>query len=586
MNTTWEQQTNRHITRFHRDFYAETDEFTYIGDGELGGKAAGLAFIKEKIVSYFAENPFPPIHVQIPRLTVITTQFFDLFMKQNNLYDMAYSDSSDERIAYHFIKAELPANLIGDLWGLIAKVHLPLAIRSSSLLEDSLKEPFAGIYETKMIPNNQPDAETRFKKLTEAIKFVYASTFFQAAKSYMKATRHNIEDEKMAIIIQEVVGSLHNNRFYPTISGVGRSYNFYPTGHAEPADGVVDLALGLGKTIVDGGSVWTYCPKYPEVAPPYSSINALMKQTQLSFWAVNMGKAPAYDPIKETEYLEKLSLKDAEYDNTLNYIASTYDYISDRLNIGTGYPGPRVINFSPLLLANLLPVNELVETLLALCEKTFQAKVEIEFAISMESSPQGRPQVRFGFLQVRPMAVSQELIVIQEELLTPEKVLATSDNVMGNGCLDNLYDIVYVNPETFQMKNSKLIASELELINRQLLETKTPYLLIGFGRWGSSDPWLGIPVNWGQISGARAIIEAQLPGVTVDFSQGSHFFHNMSNLGILYFSIKYNAALPIDWQWLNQLPVSHEWQHVKHVRLNKPLSIQVDGRQRKGVIFK
>ncbi len=586
MKNTWEFQSNRYITRFHRDFYAETDEFTYIGDGELGGKAAGLAYIKEKIVSYFMEFPFTPIIVQIPRLTVITTQFFDLFMKENDLYDIAYSDSSDERIAYHFLKAELPPNLIGDLWGLIAKVHLPLAVRSSSLLEDSLKEPFAGIYETKMIPNNQPDAETRFKKLTEAIKFVYASTFFQQAKSYMKATRHKLADEKMAVIIQEVVGTLHNNRFYPTISGVGRSYNFYPISHAAPEDGVVDLALGLGKTIVGGGAVWTYSPEYPEVSPPYNSINDMMKQTQLNFWAVNMGKPSAYDPIKETEYLQLLTLKDAEYDNTLHYIASTYDYLSDRVNMGTGSPGPRLINFAPLLLANLLPVNDLVKTLLKLCEETFNAKVEIEFAISIDSTTKGRSDVRFGFLQVRPMAVSHDVIEIQDHEMIPGNVLAASDNVMGNGINEDIKDILYIDPDTFLLKNSREIAVQLDELNRQLVEEKTPYLLIGFGRWGSSDPWLGIPVNWGQISGARVIIEAHLPGVTVDLSQGSHFFHNMSNLGILYFSIKSNTPFPIDWEWIKSQPVVRVLQYVRHVRLNSPLTVKVDGRKRKGAIFK
>lgn len=586
MKKSFDLSSQKHIVRFDRDFYSEKDDFTYIGDGEFGGKAMGLAFIKEKIVSHFnnSEQDIAPFRVNIPRLTVITTRYFDVFMEQNDLYDLAFSDLSDERIAHHFLKAQFPVMLLGDLRALIARVHTPLAVRSSSLLEDSLDSPFAGVYETKMIPNNQSDIDARFKKLVEAVKFVYASTFFKGAKSYMKATGNNLRDEKMAVIIQEVEGLRHYERFYPNISGVARSYNFYPTGDAKPEDGVVNLALGLGKTIVDGGVSWTYSPPYPEIGPPYNSMNDLLKQTQLDFWAVNMGGMPAFDPVKETEYLLKASLKDAEYDNTLRYIASTYDYEADRIDIGTGTPGPRVINFGPILQVELLPVNKLIKSVLALCEETFDAKVEIEFAISIE--PAKKTSARFGFLQVRPMAVSDEMVEIKEEELSPETVFAASDKVMGNGCVDGIEDILYVDPETFNLKNSRAIAAEIFPINRDLVEGQRPYLLIGFGRWGSSDPWLGIPVDWGHISGARVIVESQLPGITIDLSQGSHFFHNLTNLGILYFSIKKGDRFPLDWQWLQEQPVVKAGKHVKHVRLKSPIVIKVDGRKRRGVIFK
>lgn len=586
MNRLPDFHSNPHITRFNRDFYSEKDEFTYIGDGELGGKASGLAFIKDKIVSRFDDPEFKPISVNIPRLTVITTQFFDLFMKQNNLYDIAFSDLNDERIVHHFLKAELPPNLIGDLWALIEHVHLPLAVRSSSLLEDSLNEPFAGIYETKMIPNNQPDVETRFRKLAEAVKFVYASTFFNKAKCYMKSTHNSLKFEKMAVIIQEVVGIQHNKRFYPNISGVARSYNFYPTGHATPEEGVVNLALGLGKTIVDGGSVWSYSPQYPDVTPPFNSIGDLMRQSQLHFWAVDMINTNGYDPAKETEYMTLLALKDAEYDNTLTYVASTFDYTADRINIGVGFPGPRIINFGPILQVNLLPVNNVIKSVLKMCEDTFDAKVEIEFAITIELVTRGVVKAQFGMLQVRPMGLFEEMIEIDDLSLTREKVLTASDNVMGNGTIHSIKDILYVDPELFQLKNSRAIATEIETFNRELVDTASPYLLIGFGRWGTSDPWLGIPVDWGQISGARVIIESQLEGVYADLSQGSHFFHNMSNLGILYFSLKKADLLPIDWEWLKQQPIVRKGNYAAHVRLNDPVTIKVDGRKRKGVIFK
>ena len=580
------------IKPFNHDFYSAADDFTYIGDGRLGGKAQGLAFIKDKIVSHCGQwrsSSDAPIIVEIPRLAVITTQFFDRFMKQNNLYEIAYSNQSDERIAHHFLKAELPPELTGDLRALIAKVHLPLAVRSSSLLEDSVSSPFAGIYGTKMIPNNQPDTDTRFHMLAEAVKFVYASTFFNSAKSYIKATPHNIESEKMAVIIQEIVGVRHNDRFYPTISGVGRSYNFYPTGHAEPGDGVVSLALGLGKTIVDGGAVWTFSPEYPDIIPPYNSNKDMLKQTQVDFWAVNMGKPPEYDPTKETEYLVKSSLKDAEYDNTLRYTASTYNYESDRIDIGIGSPGPRIINFGPLLQVELLPINRLIKSILELCEMTFKTEVEIEFALTIDSAK--KEPTRFGLLQVRPMAVSCEMIELDEETLMgkPETVLAASGNVMGNGCVENIHDIIYIVPETFALKDSRAIALEITSFNRRLLEAGKPYLLIGFGRWGSSDPWLGIPVDWGQISGARVIIESQLPSSTagsIDLSQGSHFFHNISNLGVLYFSFAKGEKFPIDWHWIYEQELISHGNFIRHVQLKSPLHVRVDGRKRKGVIFK
>jgi hypothetical protein len=319
--------------QFDRKFFDSTEDFTVIGAGSFGGKARGLAFIKETLASGFPASTFPEITVSIPRLTVISTDLFDAFMTENDLYDIAYSDASDLRIAHAFQKADLPVRIVGDLTALISSVHLPLAIRSSSLLEDAMFRPFAGVYATKMIPNNQLDSETRFRKLIEAIKFVYASTFFKDAKSYIRSTRKTTPDEKMAVIIQEVVGRRHGDRF-TDVSGVARSYNFYPAGHAAPRDGVVSLALGLGKTIVDGGTSWSYSPAFPRSNPPYGTVRDLLKQTQSSFWAVNMGKPPAYDPINEGEYLLKADLDAAEADGTLLHIASTYDSESDRLVMG------------------------------------------------------------------------------------------------------------------------------------------------------------------------------------------------------------------------------------------------------------
>ncbi len=573
------------LPRFDRHFFDGKEDFTVIGDGQIGGKAQGLALMNKAIGAVFPESRFGKISVNIPTLTVVTTQHFDHFMDQNDLYDIALSDASDERIAHHFQRAQLPADLTGDLMALINKVHTPLAIRSSALLEDSMDTPFAGMYATKMIPNNQSDNRIRFQKMVEAIKFVYSSTYFAGVKSYFKATGLDLREEKMAIIIQEVVGLVHNKRYYPDISGVARSYNFYPTGYAEPEDGAVDLALGLGKTIVDGGRVWSYSPSYPAAFPPSSSPRELLKITQTEFWAVNMGSIPVYDPIKEEEYLVRLDLQDAEYDNTLRSIVSTYDAASDRITIGAGVRGPRLLSFAPLLDFEMLPLNDLIKKLMETCETVARSKVEIEFAMTIDNTGEKPP--RFGILQVRPIALSHEEVNLESADPNANDTLMYSENVLGNGVSGNIKDIVFVKPESFNLKYSKKIATEIGVFNKQMLADGIPYLLIGFGRWGSSDHWLGIPVNWGEISGAKVIVEVMLPGMSIDLSQGSHFFHNLSNLGVHYFSLKHSVGGNVlDWEWLDRQEVIGESDFVKHIRFDSPLSVKVDGRKKMGVIKK
>ena len=574
--------TDNPFHRFERKFFTSAEDFMLIGSGALGGKAQGLAFIKATLDREFAAGAFPDVEVSIPRLAVITDEHFDRFMSRNALYERALSDATDERIAHAFQGADLPVEIVGDLRALVDEVHTPLAVRSSSLLEDALHHPFAGVYATKMIPNNQPDADARFRKLVEAIKFVYASTFFKGAKDYMRATGHDIKEERMCVIIQEVVGRRCGDRYYPTLSGVARSYNFYPTGRARPDQGVVNLALGLGKTIVDGGVSWSFSPAFPAAAVPYGSIGELLKLTQTQFWSVNMGKPPAYDPIAETEYLAKGSLTDAESDGTLRHVASTYVAASDRLVMGTGQAGPRVLNFSPILDLKDVPLTALVKTLLRAAEEAVGAEVEIEFAMTLD--PQHGLPARFGFLQVRPMMVSDEFVEVGEEEMTAENVLTASETVLGNGVVDNLQDVVYVKPETFEARHTPAIAAELETLNAGLVESGRPYLLIGFGRWGSSDPWLGIPVDWPQISGAKVIVEATQPEMNVDPSQGSHFFHNITGFRVSYFSVHHAGEYRIDWGWLARCKCVVETGLVRHVRLSAPLRIRVDGRHGRGVI--
>jgi hypothetical protein len=570
------------VAKFNREFFDAQEEMTYIGAGEFGGKATGLAFIHDTLAGSIDAAEFPDVTVSIPRLTVLTTEVFDTFMERNELWETALSDLHDDRIAHAFQKAEFPTEYIGDLMALIAKVHQPLAVRSSSLLEDAMYHPFAGVYATKMIPNNQPDVETRFRKLVEAVKFVWASTFFGEAKAYIARVGQKIENEKMAVIIQEVVGSRFGERFYPHFSGVARSFNFYPMGRAKPEDGVVDLALGLGKTIVDGGLCWTYSPSFPKAAPPYASARDLVDHTQNLFWSVNMGKPPAYDPIHETEYLIQPSLSNAEEDGTLTHLASTYDVGSDRLVPGMHVAGPRVLNFSPLLNYNVIPLNNLLKKLLKACETTVGAPVEIEFAVTL-GMERALP-ARLGFLQVRPMVVSNETVEVGEEMMHGAKVAAASNKVLGNGVVEDVSDVVYVRPETFEARHTPQILNEIAEINQRLTAEHRPYLLIGFGRWGSSDPWLGIPVVWSQISGARVIVEATLPDMNVDLSQGSHFFHNLTSFQVCYFAVRHDGPYHIDWDWLNAQEKVFETEHVRHVRAASPLRIAVDGRSGRGVI--
>ena len=584
MQKTDSSQEN--LSKFNRDFLDSENRASFIGTGSLGGKAQGLCLIDNLLTSTFEAEAFPQIDVNVPTFTVIRTDVFDAFMQRNDLYEIALSGATDDRIAHAFQKASLPMEIVGDLRGLISRVHRPLAVRSSSLLEDAMFEPFAGIYGTKMTPNNQPDIDSRFRKLVEAIIYVYASTFFKAARDYMKATSHSVEDEKMAVIIQEVVGQRHDDRFYPELSGVGRSFNFYPMGPARPENGVVNLALGLGKTIVDGGVSWAYSPAFPRVKPPYGSLSDMLKQTQTDFWAVNMGKPPDWDPVHETEYLLECNITVAEKDATLRHLASTYDRESDRLTIGIGNYGPRVLTFGPLLQIDLIPLNALVKQLLALCETRLENPVEIEFAMTFDEETPAGKRHRFSFLQVRPMVVSTEEIEITEEEMTAHENLAVSEHTLGNGTLDVIHDVIYVKPELFKPEHSPRISLELEALNKKLLAEERPYLLIGFGRWGSSDPWLGIPVNWGQISGARSIIEATQENINVELSQGSHFFHNLTSFNVSYFSMPLTGKYKIDWEWLDQKTAVEEMEFVRLVRLNSPLQIKVDGRSGQGIIRK
>ena len=571
------------LAPFDRRFFAGPEVFTCIGSGALGGKAEGLALVRERVLARVDHQAFPEIEVDVPRLTVITTELFDEFMRSNRLDEVVATETDDSRLALAFLKADLPTELVGDLHALISKLHTPLAVRSSSLLEDALHHPFAGVYATKMIPNHQHDPATRFKKLTEAIKFVYASTFAAEARSYRRSVEAADGAEKMAVILQEIVGQRHRDRFYPQLSGVGRSYNYYPTGLGQPQEGVVNLALGLGKTIVDGGLTWTYSPAHPKSPPPFNSTRDLLRNTQTNFWAVDMGPFHDYDPTRETEYMKEWPLEAAEEDETLRLVASTYRPDSDRIYPGVGSSGPRVLDFAPLLCLEQVPLSDLVKHLLALGKEAAGGDVEMEFAATFDC-PEGLP-TRLGVVQMRPMAVSTEQVTVTEDDLTRETAVVVSRSVLGNGAVTGLRDVVYLKPNAFVAEATRQVAAEVASINRQLADAKRPYLLIGFGRWGTSDPWLGVPVTWGQISGARVIVEATLPDISPDMSQGSHFFHNVIGQRVLYLSVRHTDERRIDWGWLDRQSCVAETRYCKHVVTTEPLDIRVDGRSGRGVVL-
>jgi hypothetical protein len=572
------------LPRFDRRFFEGVETFTAIGTGALGGKASGLRSARDVLESRSDALRFPEMELSVPTLTVIGTDVFDAFVRGSGLPELVARGAPDHHLARAVQAAELPQEIAGDLWALVRRVHTPLAVRSSSLLEDAAEHPFAGVYETKMTPNDAHDAETRFQRLVEAVKFVWASTFFQGAREAARAAGRAPDEEKMGVIIQEVVGRRHGARFYPDVSGVARSYNFYPAPGAEPGEGVVHLALGLGKTIVDGERTWTYSPGRPQHPPPFNSIGHMIRETQTEFWAVHMGPPVRFDPLAETEYLERGALAEAEADGTLEGVASTYDARSDRLVPGTGAAGPRVLDFAPLLKLGTWPVNDAVLGLLDRFRAHAGADVEIEFALTLPDEP-GRA-ARLGFLQVRPMALSSEQVEVDAEALADPAAVIRSRHVMGNGTLDGIRDVVYVRPDRFDARHSRAIAAEVGRMNHELVSAGRPYLLVGFGRWGSADPWLGIPVQWSQISGARAIVEAGLPDRPIEMSQGAHFFHNLVAFHVAYFSVPAQEAAGIDWGWLQGLPRRSDGEWVCRAESDAPLGVRVDGRSGRGVVLR
>ena len=573
------------IVAYSRYFHEDYSQFSIIGSGSIGGKARGLAFLDRILATNFDQAQFPKITISIPRTVVIGTDMFDDFIKENDLLAFAVENNSDNHIINRFINASLPAKMVGDLRDFVRNVRVPLAVRSSSLLEDSLYLPFAGIYATKMLPNDQYGDDIRFLNLVNAIKFVYASTFLKQAKSYINNTPHRVEDEKMAVVIQPVVGTLYRDCFYPDFSGVARSFNYYPAGLAKPEDGVVNVALGLGKTVVDGGVSLRFTPAYAGILPQFTNIKDMFNFSQRDFYAIAMKHNASVAFLEEDQYLIKQGLEKAEKDGVLQYLASTYSRENDAVYDGISFSGPRIINFAHILKNDIFPLAKILQCLLKLSSEAMDCPVEIEFAATLDAA-NVFPAV-FSVLQVRPLVVSDELVKVELAEANKEFALCYSDQVLGNGVSQTIQDIVFVKPDIFDAAKSPQIADEVDKFNSQLRADNIPYLLIGPGRWGSTDPWLGIPVKWSQISGVKVVVEVSLPNMNVDPSQGSHFFQNMTSLRIGYFTIPLNSVKGfIDWPWLEALSTIGETPFLKHVRLAQALKVMIDGRKSQGIILK
>ncbi|MHB0980697.1 MAG: PEP/pyruvate-binding domain-containing protein [Thermoleophilia bacterium] len=571
------------IADFDHHSFDTTSSFSRIGGGSLGGKARALAFVRHLLGAFDMYKRFPGVQVSVPPSVVLGTEVFDQFLDRNNLRDFAIHCDGDEEIKRRFLAAPLPHEVTRDLVSFLELIRYPLAVRSSSLLEDSQYQPLAGVYETFMLPNNHPDAGFRLRQLEATIKRVYASTFSSHAKSYLEATLYRLEEERMAVIIQKVVGAAHEERFYPEISGVARSYNFYPTAPMTAEDGVAVTALGLGRTVMQGERAHSFCPKYPRHQLMAGSLEDTLRNSQRSFWAVELGPTTgtaAFD-VWEQHY----DLEVAESDGTLAQLGSTYSPENEAIYDGISRPGVRLVTFAPLLKFELFPLAEIIDLLLEIGAQGMGTPVEIEFAVNL-STPAGAPK-EFAFLQMRPMGLSRELEELVIDDVEPDRVLCRSTSILGNGRLDSLRDIVVVDIDRFDRARSADVAREVAQLNAKLTREGTRYVLIGVGRWGSADPWLGIPVTWDEISGARVIVESELKDMPVAPSQGSHFFQNLTSFRVGYFTVNAEAGDGlVDWEWLAAQKAASEGDFARHLHFEQPLMVKMNGTKREGIILK
>ena len=569
------------VAEFKRERFDRYSNFARIGEGSLGGKGRGLAFIDNMIKRHPDFDDFENATVAIPKTVVLCTDIFDEFMDSNRLYQLALSDADDEVILRAFLRAKLPDRLVEDFFAFFDVVKSPIAIRSSSLLEDSHYQPFAGIYSTYMIPYME-DKYEMLRMLSDAIKGVYASVFYKDSKAYMQATSNVIDQEKMAVILQEVVGTQYGDRYYPAISGVARSINYYPINDELAEEGTVSLALGLGKYIVDGGLTLRVCPYHPNQVLQTSELEIALRETQTRFYALDLKNVGHNFSLDDGFNLLKLHIKDAEADGALNYIASTYDPYDMVIRDGI-YPGGRkIITFANILQHDVFPLARLLQLAQKYGQGEMRRPVEIEFAVNLDAN---KKTGAFYLLQIRPMVDIKADLDEDLSLIPEDKIILKSENSLGHGVMDDICDIIYVKTDGYTASNNQLIAYEIEKLNKRFLDEGKHYVLVGPGRWGSSDTWLGIPVKWPNISAARVIVEAGLTNYRVDPSQGTHFFQNLTSFGVGYFTI--NAFMNdgiYNQDYLNSLPAVEETKFLRWVRFEKPLTVKMNGKKKIGVV--
>ena len=574
------------ITDFDKESFANLSFFSRIGGGSIGGKARGLGFINNLLSNFNINRKFEEVEIFVPTSVVIGTDVFDQFLDENDLRNFALNCEDDDEIKNRFVEAtKFSFRAIRDLKAVLKKLNEPLAVRSSSLLEDSQGQPFAGVYDTFMIPNNHTDSHIRLAQLVNTIKEIYASTFFQRSKDYIKMTTYRLEEEKMAVIVQKMVGAAHAGRFYPEVSGVGKSFNFYPALPLKSNDGIVSAAFGLGKTIVEGGSTLRFCPKYPHHLQQLSTLEDTLNYSQQKFYALDLNLSGDSTVLSENNTLVNLKISDAEPDGTLPFVCSTYSHQNHTIYDGTSRDGVRLFTLAPILKYRVFPLPEIVELILEVGRWGMGSPIEIEFAVNLDVK---KGELReFGLLQMRPLVISNEIEELDLNGYSDEELICRSDYVLGNGVLDEIHDIVFVDINDFERSKSREAVTEIAYFNSKLLKENRGYLLIGVGRWGSLDPWLGIPVTWEQISGAKAIIESNFKDFDVQPSQGSHFFQNLTSFKVGYFTVNDQLGKGyIDWAWLENHPFEERKTFTRHVSLNDPITIKINGIENRGVIIK
>ena len=574
------------VAVFDRLKFDTYSHFARIGEGSLGGKGRGLAFLDNIIKRHPELNQYPNARVMIPKTVVLCTDYFDQFMDKNNLWGIALSDASDDEILHHFLKAQLPDALIADFFTFFDAIKSPIAVRSSSLLEDSHYQPFAGIYSTYMIPYLD-DKYEMLRMLACAIKGVYASVYYKDSKAYMTATSNVIDQEKMAVILQEVVGKTYGDKYYPTFSGVLRSLNYYPIGDETAEEGIASLALGLGKYIVDGGQTLRVSPYHPNQVLQTSEMETALRETQTRFYALDMSRVGDDFQVDDGFNIKNLRVKEADKDGALTGIASTFDPYDQVIRDGIYEGGRKIISFCGVLQHGVFPLPEILQMSERFGADEMRRPVEIEFACNLENGEQGKMNGNFYLLQIRPIVDSKQVLDADLDVISDEKCLLRSANSLGHGISEDVTDVVYVKTnDDFTASENPYIADEIEQINRRFLNEGRNYVLVGPGRWGSSDYWLGIPVKWPHISAARVIVEEGLKNYHVDPSQGTHFFQNLTSFGVGYFTINtYTGDGLFQKEVLDSMPAVEETPHVRHVRFDKPLKIMMDGKKQKGVVL-